>query len=42
MFVKGVGPATAEFGAWGEVGGVGMYFTYVIAYFIALVVVLPS
>ena len=27
------------FGVWGEVGGVGMYFTYVMAYFIALVVV---
>ena len=35
------GAATAGFGVWGEVGGVGMYFTYVMAYFIALVVVLP-
>ncbi len=35
------GAATARFGVWGEVGGVGMYFTYVMAYFIALVVVLP-
>ena len=35
------GQATAGFGVWGEVGGVGMYFTYVMAYFIALVVVLP-
>ena len=35
------GAATAEFGVWGEVGGVGMYFTYVMSYFIALVVVLP-
>jgi hypothetical protein len=35
------GVATAGFGVWGEVGGVGMYFTYVMAYFIALVVVLP-
>lgn len=35
------GAATAGPGVWGEVGGVGMYFTYVMAYFIALVVVLP-
>ncbi len=35
------GGATAAFGVWPEVGGVGMYFTYVMAYFIALVVVLP-
>lgn len=35
------GAATAGFGIWGEVGGVGMYFTYVMAYFIALIVVLP-
>ncbi len=35
------GAATAGFGVWGEVGGVGMYFTYVMAYFIALVVVSP-
>ena len=35
------GAATAGFAVWGEVGGVGMYFTYVMAYFIALVVVLP-
>lgn len=35
------GAATAGFGVWGEVGGVGMYFTYIMAYFIALVVVLP-
>ncbi len=35
------GAATAGFGVWGEVGGVGMYFTYVMSYFIALVVVLP-
>ncbi len=35
------GAATAGFGVWGEVGGVGMYFTYILAYFIALVVVLP-
>jgi hypothetical protein len=35
------GAATAGFGVWGEVGGVGMYFTYVMAYFIALIVVLP-
>lgn len=35
------GAATAGFGVMGEVGGVGMYFTYVMAYFIALVVVLP-
>ncbi len=35
------GAATAGFGVWGEVGGVGMYFTYVMAYFIVLVVMLP-
>lgn len=35
------GAATAGFGVWGEVGGIGMYFTYVMAYFTALVVVLP-
>src|SRR4030042_999829 len=35
------GAATAGFGVMGEVGGVGMYFTYIMAYFIALVVVLP-
>ncbi len=35
------GAATAGFGVMGEVGGLGMYFTYVMAYFIALVVVLP-
>jgi len=35
------GAATAGFGVWGAVGGAGMYFTYVMAYFIALVVVLP-
>ncbi len=35
------GAATAGFGVMGEIGGVGMYFTYVMAYFIALVVVLP-
>ena len=35
------GAATAGFGVWSEVGGVGMYFTYILSYFIALVVVLP-
>ncbi len=35
------GAATAGFGVIGEVGGVGMYFTYVMAFFIALVVALP-
>ncbi len=35
------GGATGGFGVWPEVGGVGMYFTYVMAFFIALVVVLP-
>jgi len=35
------GAATSGFGVWSEVGGVGMYFTYVMAYFITLVVVLP-
>ena len=35
------GTATAGFGVMGEVGGVGMFFTYVMSYFIALVVVLP-
>lgn len=35
------GAATAEFGVWGEVGGVGGFFTYVMGYFIALVIVLP-
>jgi hypothetical protein len=35
------GAATAGFGVMGEVGGVGMFFIYVLGYFIALVVVLP-
>jgi hypothetical protein len=35
------GTATAGFGIMGEVGGVGMFFIYVLSYFIALVVVLP-
>ncbi len=35
------GAATAGFGVMGQVEGVGMYFTYVTAYFISLVVVLP-
>ena len=35
------GAATAGFGIWGDIGGVGMYFTYVMAYFIALVVAVP-
>jgi hypothetical protein len=35
------GAATAGFGVMGEVGGVGMFFIYVMGYFIALVVVLP-
>lgn len=35
------GTATAGFGVMGEVGGIGMFFMYVMGYFIALVVVLP-
>jgi len=35
------GAATAGFGVWGEVGGVGMFYIYVLPYFLALVVVLP-
>jgi hypothetical protein len=35
------GAATAGFGVMGEVGGVGMFFIYIMGYFIALVVVLP-
>lgn len=35
------GGATTGFGIMGEVGGVGMFFIYVMGYFIALVVVLP-
>jgi hypothetical protein len=35
------GAATAGFGVMGEVGGIGMFFVYVMSYFIALVVVLP-
>jgi len=35
------GAATAGFGVMGEVGGIGMFFIYVMSYFIALVVVLP-
>lgn len=35
------GAATAKFGVRGEVGGIGMFFIYVMGYFIALVVVLP-
>jgi hypothetical protein len=35
------GTATAGFGIRGEVGGIGMFFIYVMGYFIALVVVLP-
>lgn len=35
------GAATAGLGVMGEVGGVGMFFIYVMSYFIALVVLLP-
>ncbi len=35
------GSATAGFGVMGDISGIGMYFTYILAYFIALVVVLP-
>lgn len=35
------GAATAGFGVMGEVGGIGMFFIYVMGYFIAVVVVLP-
>lgn len=35
------GAVTAEFGVMGEVGVVGMFFIYVMGYFIALVVILP-
>lgn len=35
------GAGTAEFGVWSEVGGIGMFFIYVMGFFIALVVVLP-
>lgn len=35
------GTATAGFGVMGEVGDIGMFFIYVMSYFIALVVVLP-
>ena len=35
------GSATAAFGVWPEVGGVGMFFVYVLSFFITLVVVLP-
>ena len=35
------GAATAGFGVWGEVGGVGMFYIYVLSYFLVLVVILP-
>ncbi len=35
------GGATEAFGVWPEVGGVGMFFVYVLSFFITLVVVLP-
>jgi len=35
------GGATASFGVQPKVGGVGMFFVYILSYFIALVVVLP-
>ncbi len=35
------GAATAEFGQWGNVGGVGLFFVYILSFYIALVVVLP-
>jgi uncharacterized BrkB/YihY/UPF0761 family membrane protein len=35
------GGATSSFGVWPEVGGVGMFFVYVLSFYITLVVVLP-
>lgn len=35
------GGATEAFGIWPDVGGVGMFFVYILSYFITLVVVLP-
>ena len=35
------GAATTGFGDWGEVGGVGMFYVYVLSYFLVLVVALP-
>lgn len=35
------GTATERFGVMGEVSGIGMFFIYILSYFIALVVVLP-
>jgi len=35
------GGATAGFGVWPEVGGIGMFFVYILSFYIALVVVLP-
>ena len=35
------GAATAGFGDWGEVGGVQMFYIYVLSYFLVLVVMLP-
>lgn len=35
------GGATESFGVWPKAGGVGMFFVYVLSFYIALVVVLP-
>ena len=35
------GGATLTFGVWPEVGGVGMFFVYILSFYITLVVVLP-
>ncbi len=35
------GAATRSIGVWPEVGGVGMYFVYILSFYMALVVVLP-
>ncbi|MBN1315987.1 MAG: hypothetical protein JXA42_10980 [Anaerolineales bacterium] len=35
------GGATEKFGVWPQVGGVGMFFVYILSFYIVLVVVLP-
>jgi hypothetical protein len=35
------GGATLGFGLWPEVGGIGMFFVYVLSFYIALAVVFP-
>jgi hypothetical protein len=35
------GGATQKFGVWPEVGGVGMFYVYILSFYISLVVVLP-